>query len=179
MQSKINQTEAQTVRCDKTPVVRSCAGKSLGVRWRTLRRNLRAVIYQQCPLPFQLQSLAYTIAQECRSSLFRIGSLCKGLKGYRAVDCGPVAGYRADGYLVECKKTRTCSEDIHKLSLLYPWLTPQEVSVLVQGWRAGAEWGQNDAHKCSSCMEPPIPYRSRQTQPSADSTIAVHGTASI
>jgi hypothetical protein len=105
--------------------------------------------------------VAYTIAQECRSSLLRIRSLCKQVGVYPVVDCGPVAGEDRDGHLAPCNRTRACSQDIQRLSQSYSWLTVQELRVLVEVWRAGAEWGQNDAHKCSSCNESPILRNSR------------------
>src|SRR5438128_1006590 len=128
---------------------------SLGVRWRRLRRNLRASLYARLPRLFHLQGVAYTIALECRSSLLRIGSLCRPVGVYPnpSVKFGQVAGRSPVGRLILCSRTQACTEDMQKLASLYPWATFQEIQVFVEAWRAGVEWGRRDGHTCSACSE--------------------------
>jgi hypothetical protein len=162
MQSQINQTEVQMVPQDTAHVAPDQAGKRLGVHGRTSRQILRAAIYRRLPVVFHLGVVAYTIALECRSSLLRIGSLAKQSGMYPVVDSEQVAGRDSAGHLIPCNRTQACTHDMQTLASRYPWATVQEVRVFVEAWKAGAEWGRSDEHRCSACSESSTPCKTSQ-----------------
>jgi hypothetical protein len=165
VQSRINQTEVRMVRPEIAHAAPSQPEKSPNARWRTLRQTLRAAIYRRLPSVFHLGVLAHTIAHECRSSLGRIRGLTKQVGVYPILECGNPAGRDSAGHLILCSRTQACTQDIGTLIQRYPWLTVQEQRIAVEAWRAGAEWGRSDAHKCSACSELTIQCKTGRSSP--------------
>ena len=154
-----SQTEAHTVQPEISRVAPNQPGKLPDVRWRTLRQTLRSAIYRRLPLVFHLGVWAHTIARELSSSLGRIRSLTRQVGVYPILECGNPVGRDSGGHLILCNRTQACTRDIGTLILCYPWLTVQEQRIAVEAWRAGAEWGRSDAHKCSACSESSTQHR--------------------
>jgi len=71
------------------------------------------------------------------------------------VDLGPLFEPAPDGQWQLCSATRARSLCIERISAKYPWLSDGDVSLILEGWELGKEFGLGSAHTSSKSTGEP------------------------
>jgi hypothetical protein len=141
---------------------------SLAIHERRRMRSLYRILRQfgrECLGLLLSLPLAYGIVWELRTALPRI-QLLRKYRFDQRLDPSPEMGADPTGSPVYCTRRHTRIVDMQTLRTMWPWASPIEQIILLEGWDMGADWAfrtqcigdgvrKSWLHKCTGdCARP-------------------------
>jgi hypothetical protein len=104
-----------------------------------LREKSLLLVARAQSLSLCVRKRLHALSAELCSLAYRIQILWKNRLAEFGIDSGPLYETTADGHLVQCMRTRACTQGIADLQKRYPWLSLADLYLCQKAWAAGFE----------------------------------------